>query len=100
MLITLPTELIMEILILVNYKYIKSCCCTCNKLYYMTNKIIKHKQQLSKGFPRPEGKAKVIKIGKDIVKLKDDRWSISPAYEALETVKNLKLYILFFKQVK
>jgi hypothetical protein len=52
---------------------------------------MKHKQRVSKGFPRLEGKAKVIKIGPDIVQLREEWHSTAPVHEALELVTKLKM---------
>src|SRR4029077_4403054 len=53
-------------------KYIKSFCSTSYQYYVLVDKVIKMKQRLTKGFPRPDGKCKyysssnIIKVNTDI----------------------------------
>ena len=66
----LPQEIIIsEILMFLNYRYIKSFCTT-NKTYNnIQDDIIKQKQRLTKGYPRPEGKCKIHQIPENVVKI-------------------------------
>src|SRR5438445_3543195 len=57
----LPKEIMLEIMMYVNYRYIKAFGSTCFAYYAMCDYLIKHKQRLNKNYPRLEGKCKIHK---------------------------------------
>src|SRR4030066_46765 len=72
MLLSLPKEMFLEISYWLSYKFIRSFGITCYDAYSQLDRLLKHKQRVTKNFPRIEGKCKIHKIQKDYKIIKDD----------------------------
>ncbi|HSW76877.1 MAG TPA: hypothetical protein VLG50_07515 [Candidatus Saccharimonadales bacterium] len=69
MLLQLPQELIIDIVVLLKYRYIKSFLCISHGANKFTDVIIKTKQRLTKGFPRLDGHYHYYKIPSSVIYL-------------------------------
>lgn len=91
----IPNDVIIQILSLLNYLSIKSFCSSSETLRSYLNKAVKHKQQLTKGFPRPSGKAKIFKIPENIVKLENIKYFDHDSLKnAINELSKLKLNLV------
>lgn len=100
MLLGLPREIITEIFCYLNYKYIRAAGISCYQLYCQLDKILKHKQRITKNYPRIEGVCKIHKIPDSLISLKDH--SLTEAMLKITSL-NLDLVkgdIIEFKQIK
>lgn len=97
----LMRDVLIKTLTLLDYRNIRAFCCTSLAHYSIQDTVIKHKQKLTKGFPRPSGKHKYHKIPENNICLNESNNYDKPLKDAMnQFMDNIENYRIEFDLTK